>query len=49
MGDLDALDNLVDRTVERFGGVDIVVNNAANALAQPLGEFTPEAWQSRST
>ena len=29
----------------RFGGVDIVVNNAANALAQPLGEFTPEAWQ----
>jgi hypothetical protein len=22
-----------------------VVNNAANALTQPLGEFTPEAWQ----
>ena len=33
------------QTVDRFGGVDIVVNNAANALAQPLGQFTPEAWQ----
>jgi NAD(P)-dependent dehydrogenase (short-subunit alcohol dehydrogenase family) len=45
MGDLDALANLVDCTVDRFGRLDIVVNNAANALAQPLGAFTPEAWQ----
>ena len=22
-----------------------MVNNAANALTQPLGQFTPEAWQ----
>jgi NAD(P)-dependent dehydrogenase (short-subunit alcohol dehydrogenase family) len=45
LGDLDALARLVDRTVEQFGGIDVVVNNAANALTQPLGEFTPEAWQ----
>jgi NAD(P)-dependent dehydrogenase (short-subunit alcohol dehydrogenase family) len=45
MGELDALATLVERTVDAFGGVDIVVNNAANALAQPLGGFTPEAWQ----
>jgi NAD(P)-dependent dehydrogenase (short-subunit alcohol dehydrogenase family) len=45
MGDLDAAAALVDRTVERFGGVDIIVNNAANALTQPLGAFTAEAWQ----
>jgi NAD(P)-dependent dehydrogenase (short-subunit alcohol dehydrogenase family) len=44
-GVLDDLQVLVDRTVERFGGVDVVVNNAANALTQPLGEFTPDAWQ----
>jgi NAD(P)-dependent dehydrogenase (short-subunit alcohol dehydrogenase family) len=44
MGDLDALRALVDRTVAEYGGIDIVVNNAANALTQPLGEFTPEAW-----
>lgn len=43
-GDLDDLTALVAATVERFGGIDIVVNNAANALAQPLGEQTPEAW-----
>jgi NAD(P)-dependent dehydrogenase (short-subunit alcohol dehydrogenase family) len=44
MGDLAAVDGLVERTVEEFGGVDIVVNNAANALAQPFGEITPTAW-----
>lgn len=45
VGDLDQLDALVARTVEAFGGIDVVVNNAANALAQPLGTMTPEAWQ----
>jgi len=44
MGDLDSLQALVDATVERFGGIDIVINNAANALTQPLGEFTTDAW-----
>jgi NAD(P)-dependent dehydrogenase (short-subunit alcohol dehydrogenase family) len=43
-GDLDQLRNLVAQTVSRFGGIDIVVNNAATALAQPLGEMTPQAW-----
>ena len=28
----------------RFGRLDIVVNNAANALTQPFGQFTPDAW-----
>jgi NAD(P)-dependent dehydrogenase (short-subunit alcohol dehydrogenase family) len=45
MGELDAVKNLVDQTVDRFGGIDIIVNNAANALAQPIGHFTSEAWQ----
>ncbi len=44
LGEIDAVDALVERTVERFGGIDIVVNNAANALSQPIGQFTPEAW-----
>ena len=44
MGDLGSLEALVARTVDAFGGVDVVVNNAANALAQPVGEYTPEAW-----
>jgi NAD(P)-dependent dehydrogenase (short-subunit alcohol dehydrogenase family) len=44
LGDIDALGALVEHTVDEFGGVDIVVNNAANALAQPLGEMTVDAW-----
>ena len=44
LGDLGALRTLVDATVAAFGGVDVVVNNAANALALPLGAYTAEAW-----
>ena len=44
LGELDALAALVRETVDAFGGVDVVVNNAANALALPLGAYTPEAW-----
>ena len=43
-GDLAAVRALVDRTVDHYGGVDIVVNNAANALALPIADITPEAW-----
>lgn len=44
LGEIDALKTLVARTVEAFGRVDVVVNNAATALALPLGSFTAEAW-----
>lgn len=44
LGDLDALRTLVQRTLDGFGAIDVVVNNAANALALPHGEYTPEAW-----
>jgi NAD(P)-dependent dehydrogenase (short-subunit alcohol dehydrogenase family) len=45
-GRLDELEALVATTVDRLGGVDIVVNNAANALGLPIGQITPEAWES---
>ena len=44
MSDLDGIANLVKATVDHYGGIDIIVNNAANALTQPFGEVTPEAW-----
>jgi NAD(P)-dependent dehydrogenase (short-subunit alcohol dehydrogenase family) len=45
MGDVDAVNALVDCTVEEFGQLDIVVNNAANALSLPFGELTIDAWE----
>ena len=44
LGDDEAVRTLVDRTVAEFGGVDIVVNNAANELALPIGGITGEAF-----
>lgn len=44
-GRLDDLEHLVQRTVDELGGVDIVVNNAANALGLPIGQITEEAWE----
>lgn len=43
-GDTESLEHLVQATVEEFGGVDIVVNNAANALTEPVGAFTVDGW-----
>ena len=45
MGDMGAVATLVDKAVDRFGGIDIVVNNAANGLTMPIEDLTQEAWQ----
>ena len=43
---IDELATLVATTVDQLGRIDIVVNNAANALGLPIGVITPEAWES---
>ena len=49
MGDLDSVNRLVDTTLERFGQIDILVNNAANPLGLPMEDITPDAWEKSFT
>ena len=45
MGKPDQIKNLFDKVVETYGGVDILVNNAAtNPYFGPLLDATEEAW-----
>jgi NAD(P)-dependent dehydrogenase (short-subunit alcohol dehydrogenase family) len=44
MGSLIDVAGLVAATTARFGAIDVVVNNAANALAEPVGHFTESGF-----
>jgi len=44
--DPDAVQRMVDATVQRFGGINIVVNNASLRQLAPLEEMTLEKWRS---
>ena len=44
MGDLSDVQRIVDSTIEAHGKIDVLVNNAATALTQPLGQLTADAW-----
>lgn len=45
MGDVDGANQLIATTVDRFGAIDILINNAANALAAPVGQQSEATWQ----
>src|ERR1700744_180058 len=40
-----AADEAVEGCRERFGGVDVLVNNASRSLVRSLEELTDEDWQ----
>jgi len=41
---LSGLPSLVNDTVERFGQLDVLINNASSFYATPVGEVTEKAW-----
>jgi len=48
VSDLDAVDNLADRTLKEFGRVDVVVNNAGAARGadrKPVIDLDPALWR----
>jgi len=42
--DLNKLPSIVEQTVQRFGRLDALVNNASSFYATPVGEITPSSW-----
>ncbi len=45
LADPDAIRAMVDTAAERLGGLDVLVNNAANYTAHPITEVSYEQWQ----
>lgn len=44
LGDMVQVQGLVDQTVDRFGRIDVLVNNAATWSMQSVMDVTEEAW-----
>jgi NAD(P)-dependent dehydrogenase (short-subunit alcohol dehydrogenase family) len=47
--DVESLSTVVDRAVERFGGIDVVVNNAGMMFERSLDELSMEEWSQLMT
>lgn len=43
--DLGKVPSLIDQTVQSFGRLDALINNAASFYPTPIGEITPEDWE----
>jgi pteridine reductase len=42
--DLGKLQSLIDQTVQTFGKLDALINNASSFFPDPVGEITGENW-----
>ena len=43
--DRDAVEALVDATVEEFGGIDVLVNNAGASFMAPFADISENGWE----
>jgi len=43
--DLGKIPSVVDQTVQTFGKLDALVNNASSFFQTPVGEITPDDWE----
>src|SRR6056297_3962398 len=43
--DRDAVDALVEATVESFGGLDVLVNNAGASFMAPFEDISANGWE----
>ncbi len=43
LSDLASIDRVISTAVDRFGGIDVLINNAGFGLADPFSESDPEA------
>jgi NAD(P)-dependent dehydrogenase (short-subunit alcohol dehydrogenase family) len=44
--DVSQVENLVDTAAERFGAIDVLINNAAGNFLVPSEKLTPNGWNS---
>ncbi len=45
VGDLEDVGRIIERAIERFDTIDVLVNNAALGGQHTVGTFTPEEWE----
>jgi len=45
VGDVEDVRKLVEFAVKRFGGIDVLINNAGVGLFADVSEITPEQWR----
>lgn len=45
MTDADAVTRMVRQTEDRFGGIDVLVNNTGGAATAPFAEMSDDAWR----
>jgi len=44
VGDRGQIDDVIEQVIDRFGAIDVLVNNAADNVMRPIFDFDPADW-----